>query len=70
MAVIQSKVNTQSAAFKKNREDLLALIKQVNELENKVHLASKRENRSCLKKEGSFCLENGWIYCLIRVRVL
>ncbi|MGB1428460.1 MAG: acyl-CoA carboxylase subunit beta [Cycloclasticus sp.] len=51
MAVIQSKVNTQSAAFKKNREDLLALIKQVNELENKVHLASKRK-QALFKKRG------------------
>ncbi|MGB1541481.1 MAG: acyl-CoA carboxylase subunit beta, partial [Cycloclasticus sp.] len=51
MAVIQSKVNTQSAAFKKNREDLLALIKQVNELENKVHLASKRK-QELFKKRG------------------
>ena len=51
MAVIQSKVNTQSAAFKKNREDLLALIKQANELENKVHLASKRK-QALFKKRG------------------
>ena len=51
MAVIQSKVNTQSDAFKKNREDLLALIKQVNELENKVHLASKRK-QALFKKRG------------------
>ncbi len=51
MAVIQSKVNTQSAAFKKNREDLLALIKQVNELENKVHLASRRK-QELFKKRG------------------
>lgn len=43
MAVIQSKINTQSDVFKKNRKDLLDLIKQVNELENKVHLASKRK---------------------------
>lgn len=43
MAVIQSKVNTQSDAFKNNRKELLTLIDQLKELENKVHLASKRK---------------------------
>lgn len=51
MAVIQSKVNTQSDAFKKNREDLLGLIEQVNVLENKVHLASKRKESLFKKRE-------------------
>jgi len=51
MAVIQTKVNSQSDSFKKNRGDLLSLINQVNELENKVHLASKRK-QTVFKKRG------------------
>ena len=43
MAVIQSKVNTRSDAFKNNRKELLKLIDQLNKLENKVHLASQRK---------------------------
>jgi hypothetical protein len=33
MAVIQTKVNTQTDSYKKNRKELLDLISKINELE-------------------------------------
>jgi len=43
MAVIQTKVNTQTDSYKKNREELLDLISKINELEDKVHLSSNKK---------------------------
>jgi geranyl-CoA carboxylase beta subunit len=51
MAIIQSSINRQSMAFKNNRDDLLGLVEHINELENRVHLASGKKTE-LFKKRG------------------
>ncbi|MEO1957453.1 MAG: hypothetical protein ABGX03_05965, partial [Methylophilaceae bacterium] len=57
MAIIQSKVNQQSEAYQKNREELLALIDEVTLLEQKVHAASNRKHE-LFKKRGQLLPRN------------
>lgn len=57
MAIIQSKVNQQSEAYQKNREELLALIDEVSLLEQKVHAASNRKHE-LFKKRGQLLPRN------------
>ena len=51
MSIFQTKVNSQSESFKKNRRDLLGLSEHINELESRVHAASNKK-RELFKKRG------------------
>ncbi len=66
MGRFESKINTSSESFRKNREDHLELIRAFRDLEGRIEANSLRALPK-FRKRGQLLLASGSISCLIAV---